>query len=168
MGKRYITNKRRRSIMKITQIRVTERAVTGQYEHEEISVEAILAETDELQSCLASLKKEIRRALDKYPTISETEVKEEEKQEEKKTEEKTEEKAEKPKRKTKAKNTPYDRTNELHKKLLSEALESKDPNWKKNPKASEVSKAMNGKDFLSPEGVRLPEFVDEFVEMLKA
>lgn len=90
-----------------------------------------------------------------------TEVKAEEKSEaktEEKTETKTEEKATKSK-----KSVPYSRTNEQHKKLVGELLDSRYAGWRSNPnKYVEASKKLEGQELLNDEGLILDSFKEKF------
>lgn len=72
--------------------------------------------------------------------------------------------------KVKGKATPYDRTVDTHKKLLSKFLDTNFPQWKDStnlPKAGAASQALNGKDFLDAEGEVLQSFKDAFLEELR-
>lgn len=52
--------------MKPQQITFLERAVTGQYQHEEVTVVALLEEGDKLSEAMAELKQAVRQGLDRY------------------------------------------------------------------------------------------------------
>lgn len=71
------------------------------------------------------------------------------------------------KKSSRSKSTPYDRTDELHKKRFTEALHSFFPKWNKTAegkkKAKTVSLKLNGTAFLDSEG----EFSDEFIGNLR-
>lgn len=59
--------------------------------------------------------------------------------------------------------TPYDRTNDLHKKLVTELLDDASPSWKtKAVLAKETSAKMQGKPFLNSEGHIILDFRQEF------
>ncbi|MBP6738759.1 MAG: hypothetical protein KA146_02160 [Leptospiraceae bacterium] len=103
------------------------------------------------------------------------EVKEEKKveaKEEKKAKAKAEPKVEakaEPKAK-KVEGTPYDRSNDLHKKLMAEFLDAQfTPNWKTTvlQKAKDASVALEGTAFLDAEGLMLQSFKDAFVQKMK-
>jgi hypothetical protein len=67
--------------------------------------------------------------------------------------------------KVKAKATPYDRTSDLHKKLVSEMLDAGAPGWKaKAVKARSASEKLNGTPFLDSEGCVTPEFRAAFLK----
>lgn len=62
----------------------------------------------------------------------------------------------------KSRATTYTRTTELHKKLLSELLDSAHPTWRANPtKAKEASLKMEGMPFLDDSGKILDSFKEE-------
>lgn len=73
-----------------------------------------------------------------------------------------------PKRRA-TKTTPYDRKNDLHKKLVAEYLDEAMPVWKEKlpNRAQVVSVKMNGKDFLDADGNILQSFKDEYLKLLK-
>lgn len=73
------------------------------------------------------------------------------------------------KKATRVKETPYDRANELHKKLVAEFLDTAHKGWKSNAaKAVAVSTKMAGKPFLNSEGSIIKEFKEAFsAEMAK-
>lgn len=92
----------------------------------------------------------------------------EEKKAKAKAEPKAEAKAE-PKAK-KVEGTPYDRSNDLHKKLMAEFLDAQfTPNWKTTvlQKAKDASVALEGTSFLDAEGLMLQSFKDAFVQKMK-
>ncbi len=65
--------------------------------------------------------------------------------------------------------TQYDRSLDFHKKLISEFLDVKYPTWRQNPqKAKDTSIAMEGKDFLDGEGMKLKSFMEEFDVLMKS
>lgn len=67
------------------------------------------------------------------------------------------------------KTTPYNRSIELHKKIVAENLDRHFPNWKSNAgKAKLVSEALEGKPFLDNEGRILQSFVDQLVSAMSA
>ena len=91
------------------------------------------------------------------PTTSKEEVKTTTSAEDKKEEVKTE-----PEKKTK-KSVPYSRTNETHKKLVGELLDSRYPGWRSSPnKYVEASKKLEGQDLLNDEGLVLDSFKEKF------
>ena len=64
--------------------------------------------------------------------------------------------------------TPYDRTNDLHKKLIGEILDKEFAGWRKSSgRAKDASAEMNGKDFLDNEGLILASFKESFRELMK-
>lgn len=108
------------------------------------------------------------------------ENKEEPKVEDKKEEAKVEPKVEEKKEEVKADTAPaakksrlnsaYNRTNELHKKVVGEILTKNFPGWDKPDrisKAKVASETLNGKDFLDGEGLVLQSFTDELKELMK-
>jgi hypothetical protein len=71
----------------------------------------------------------------------------------------------------KSKNTPYDRTLDTHKKLLSSFLDNDFPEWKqpKNlAKAGKASTELAGTDYLDAEGIIIPQFKESFLNYLRA
>lgn len=70
-------------------------------------------------------------------------------------------------KKSRSKPTMYDRTDETHKKLFTEALTSYFPSWKKSEatkkKAKQISIKLDGTSFLDNEG----SFTDEFIGNLR-
>jgi hypothetical protein len=73
-----------------------------------------------------------------------------------------------PKKVFKSKAATYDRTLDLHKKLVAEMLDSKVKNWKAiAAKAKEQSTSMNGMAFLDDEGRVLESFSSEFIAGMK-
>lgn len=122
----------------------------------------------------AKEKKEKKEKKSEVKTEEKSEVKSETKPEEKteakseaSTEEKTEAKTEaktedKTEKKTK-KSVPYSRTNETHKKLVGELLDSRYPGWRSSPnKYVEASKKLEGQDLLNDEGIILESFKEKF------
>jgi hypothetical protein len=98
---------------------------------------------------------------DKKASKKDAEVKADEKAETA-AEEKTEEKAEVKTLKTK-KSVAYSRTNETHKKLVGELLDSRYAGWRTNPnKYVEASKKLEGQDLLNDEGLILDSFKEKF------
>lgn len=199
--------------MKATELKYTKRFNTGPYEHEEITVHAILDESgdDDTVECLKELKNTVvtaqKEAADKTSDapaetksgkgkgknenkngkgkpkdeeeIEETEETEEEESDEtdsdegeeldEQEEESEEEDQDPPPKKTatksgkgKLKVTPYSRNNETHKKLFSSELAKINPKWKASDagkkKAKELSKALDGEDFLGADGEVLISF----------
>jgi hypothetical protein len=70
----------------------------------------------------------------------------------------------------KSKATAYERTLDVHKKLLAGFLDTNYPTWKDTSnlvKAGEASKALVGKDFLDAEGNILAEFKETFLGYLR-
>jgi hypothetical protein len=62
----------------------------------------------------------------------------------------------------------YNRELDLHKKLVGEFLNKNFPNWRSDiAKAKNASVTMNGKEFLSAEGLVLETFKQEFAELMK-
>ncbi len=81
-----------------------------------------------------------------------------------------EQEEEKPKTKKKARGaSAYDRTDDTHKKLFSEKLDQKFPDWrtKKSKMAKLASSKLNGTDFLDSDGDVIPEFVAALVKLMK-
>lgn len=79
---------------------------------------------------------------------------------------KKEKKAAAPKKEKKV-NVPYDRSNELHKKLIGEILDKKHTGWRKDPiKAKEASIAAEGEAFLDDKGQVLESFLVYFAEKM--
>lgn len=61
------------------------------------------------------------------------------------------------------KSVPYSRTNETHKKLVGELLDSRYPGWRSSPnKYVEASKKLEGQDLLNDEGLVLDSFKEKF------
>jgi len=70
-------------------------------------------------------------------------------------------------KKFKAVATPYNRENDLHKKLLGEVLDKSYTTWKKDPsKAKAASQLLAGKDFLDAEGKVLESFKSSLSEAM--
>jgi hypothetical protein len=70
-------------------------------------------------------------------------------------------------KKFKAVATPYNRENDLHKKLLGELLDKSYPTWKKDPsKAKAASQLLAGKDFLDTEGKVIESFKSALAEAM--
>lgn len=79
-----------------------------------------------------------------------------------------EESVKKPTRKLKSKTSIYDRSNDIHKKLIGEILDKENPGWRAAPgKAKAASVALEGKDFLDDEGLVLTSFRDLLKEEMK-
>jgi outer membrane biosynthesis protein TonB len=181
-----------------TEVRVDATINKGNYESEKVGVTFALAEGDDVFSVInlckdvvygkAVFKKEepksklkTEAAKEEAKTVVETVV-EEAKAEEAKSEEtvKEEVKKEEPKKEkagkkvaAKAKETPYNRADESHKRLLSAFLDKAQPNWKTKEvitKASKTSQLLSeaGEDFLDGDGVLLQSFKDKFLEQLRA
>jgi hypothetical protein len=98
-------------------------------------------------------------------------------EEEAPAEEKAEEEAKAPAKeeektkKFREKSTPYDRTNELHKKFFGQILDGLVPGWRqdkgeKKAKCVKISQELNGQAFLDSEGLVLPEFKAKMTEMV--
>ena len=186
--------------MQVTQITAMRRRPLEQYGHVEISMVATLEEGANVMNSAIQLRRYVEQAtLEKIPmeetqqmsfptkeaeekskpveakAETKAEVKEDKKVEakaetkaESKKEKKTEAKAE-PKAK-KAEGTPYDRSNDLHKKLMAEFLDAQfTPNWKTTvlQKAKDASVALEGTAFLDAEGLMLQSFKDAFVQKMK-
>ena len=63
--------------------------------------------------------------------------------------------------------TPYNRGNEIHKKIMGDLLDKTIPGWRSNAaKAVEVSKSLEGQEFLDSEGLVLETFKEEFKKRL--
>ena len=177
--------------MNVTQITAMRRRPLEQYGHVEISMVATLEDGANVMNSAIQLRRYVEQAtLEKIPmeetqqmsfptkdaeekskpveakAETKAEVKEDKKVEakaetkaESKKEKKTEAKAE-PKAK-KAEGTPYDRSNDLHKKLMAEFLDAQfTPNWKTTvlQKAKDASVALEGTAFLDAEGLMLQSF----------
>ena len=186
--------------MNVTQITAMRRRPLEQYGHVEISMVATLEDGANVMNSAIQLRRYVEQAtLEKIPmeetqqmsfptkeaeekskpveakAETKAEVKEDKKVEakaetkaESKKEKKTEAKAE-PKAK-KAEGTPYDRSNDLHKKLMAEFLDAQfTPNWKTTvlQKAKDASVALEGTAFLDAEGLMLQSFKDAFVQKMK-
>ena len=186
--------------MNVTQITAMRRRPLEQYGHVEISMVATLEDGANVMNSAIQLRRYVEQAtLEKIPmeetqqmsfptkdaeekskpveakAETKAEVKEDKKVEakaetkaESKKEKKTEAKAE-PKAK-KAEGTPYDRSNDLHKKLMAEFLDAQfTPNWKTTvlQKAKDASVALEGTSFLDAEGLMLQSFKDAFVQKMK-
>jgi outer membrane biosynthesis protein TonB len=70
-----------------------------------------------------------------------------------------------------SKNTVYDRAHDPHKALVGKFLDEEYSGWRKNDllkKASEASKALNGKDFQDGDGNVLEAFKVEFRKFMDA
>ena len=182
--------------MQVTQITAMRRRPLEQYGHVEISMVATLEDGANVMNSAIQLRRYVEQAtLEKIPmeetqqmsfptkeaeekskpveakAETKAEVKEEKKVEAKaetKAKAKSEPKAE-PKAK-KAEGTPYDRSNDLHKKLMAEFLDAQfTPNWKTTvlQKAKDASVALEGTAFLDAEGLMLQSFKDAFVQKMK-
>lgn len=189
-------------------IKVTKRITTGDYEYEEVTIEAAIEKGESVEEVIAEIKETIASGLSAEKKTSqknkhtndapsrkskaqkeeaddesgddEVEITEEKpKPKDKKTaakkvveetEEDDEQEEEKPKTKKKAKGaSAYDRTDDTHKKLFSEKLDQKFPDWrtKKSKMAKLASSKLNGTDFLDSDGDVIPEFVAALVKLMK-
>lgn len=65
--------------------------------------------------------------------------------------------------------SPYDRSDETHKKLFSEKLDQEIPTWrdKKSKEAKDASVELNGSDFLDNDGDVVPEFTAKLMKLMK-
>lgn len=178
--------------MNVTQITAMRRRPLEQYGHIEITMTASLEEGANPFNCAIQLRKMVEEAtLEKIPQtqtrqlelpIEPVEKKAETKKEEKKTETKVETKAEakaeakaetkvetksevKEEKKTKkSSGIAYDRSSDLHKKLIAEFLDAGYPGWKTTllQQAKDTSIALEGTSFLDNEGLILQSFKDAF------
>lgn len=73
------------------------------------------------------------------------------------------------KKASRKKKTPYDRSLQLHKKLIGEMLEEELPDWKEDAAVKKLVKAasveMEGEDFLDDAGEILTSFTEEFISL---
>jgi len=178
-----------------TEVRFDATINKGNYESEKIGVTYAMAEGEDVFEAISTCKNVVygNNTTVTKTTASVTETKAEKKSvvkekketpkaEEKKVEEKVEEKAEEvkteekkeEKKKTvvKAKNTPYDRTKEEHKRLLSSFLDKAVPNWKSKEVVSKASAASSKlteekADFLDGDGNILDSFKQAFMSLLE-
>jgi hypothetical protein len=173
--------------MKVNEIKYTRRNNLGNYEHEEICVGVSVEDGDNASTILKQAisfvstkgetdfssvmvdppapkaKKETSVAKKETPKKVEEETKAEIKAEEKSSPVAEEEPKVEEKKATRVKDTPYDRSNELHKKLLSEYLDTAHKGWKSEvQKAVTVSIKMVGKPFLNSEGSIIKDFKESF------
>lgn len=183
--------------MKINSLKYVRKFNLGNYESEEVGVDAMVEDGENATSVLDSMIQFVNTkgkvnnvqpystgALGKTTAPSEPTVVEEPKKKaaapkkEKAPEPVKEEAApapapapEEPKQtKKKASSvTKYDRSAETHRKLFSEILEANVKDWKMNSeKAKEVSVELIGQDFLDMEGKVLPEFKTKCIEKMAA
>lgn len=172
-----------------TEVRVDATLNKGNYESEKVGVTFAMAEGDDVFTVINLCKDVVYGRAVVGKTEPKKEIKTEAAKEEAKTvieavveEAKTEEVVESPKKETvkkerkvavKARATPYDRTNESHKRLLSAFLDKSQPNWKTKEmlsKASKISQKFSDdkEDFLDADGVPLVSFKEKFLEQLRA
>ncbi len=97
------------------------------------------------------------------PIKEEEDAEEEETVDEDSGEEEEEEEKPVAKKKFKKSGSVYQRTNEIHKKLVAEQLFKIAPKWKSSDaskaKAMKLSKALEGEDFLDADGAVVPSFI---------
>lgn len=177
--------------MKINEVKYERKFNLGNYESEMIAVGAAVSENEDPGEVLQQLKQFVHSGGAICPTTTNEPAITEEANIEPPKEKRTRKKKEDPdvdktaesapdtesdpqeappKAKTKVKSaaTKYDRTNDLHKKLLTDLLDKNKPGWKANASASkEASAKVNGEPFLDSEGLVLPEFKEKFLQLLK-
>lgn len=177
--------------MKVNGLKYTRRFNIGNYEHEEVTVDASVNEGEHPTQVLGEMINFVNtKGLGPTVTVmgkmdstpvgatsdhpvpkAKKETKKEKAPEPVQEELKPEpepEKEEKPAKKTKASGlTKYDRGLEIHRKLFSELLETNVKDWKNHPeKAMKTSVALIGKDFLDNEGKVIPEFKKQCIELM--
>lgn len=135
----------------------------------DVKVEVVEKKEDKKEVSITKPKASKAAVKAEEPKVEETKV------EETKVEEPVAEvapKAEEPKKEkrtiVKAKNTPYDRMNESHKRLLSSFLDKAQPNWKMKgiiEKAAKASQELTDskEDFLDGDGVIMESFKTKFL-----
>lgn len=160
--------------MIIQTVRYGFRRNLGDYEHEELVIEAGVEQGDDPQSVINNLKAVVISNLlpRNYNLMTE-----EERTASTKTLKKAESKASKPKKaspskeekggqkkKLRVKGTPLNPEKQLHKKLFGEVMDSVVPNWRKREKlvkkASKVMAKLAGTEFLDSEGLVIGDFSD--------
>lgn len=160
--------------MKINEIRYDKTFNLGNYENEKIGVSCAVAEEESAYAVLAAMKifvatrglevPETPKVEEKPKITSTTELKVYVEEAPIVEELKPKKAKAKATTKAKAKGTPYDRTNEIHKKLFSELLSREFPTWKTKQESKDAgrdaSKALEGEEFLDSEGLILPSFTE--------
>lgn len=168
--------------MKVIEVRVDATVRKAEFESEKVGVTAIVEETDDYRSVIQELKdfiygkKQIKKEESKASIVKENVKKTVEK--ETKVEQnlnqdlgnaalKEEVVSPKKERKVKEKFETYDRSNQIHKKLLSGILDEKYPKWENDTsKASAASRMLVGENFIDKEGNVLQEFIDKLVKLM--
>lgn len=170
--------------MNITTVTFTKRKNIGDYNHEELSLSAVLDDDDCASECIAKIKQEVFSALgyavDPVAPAKVEEAKPVKKAVKKAPAKKTspaeegvkaaiEDAAVKPEPKKEVKKAPvkavkmvpYNREEQSHKTEFAKVLVGINPDWKKECAmlAKEASVALNGSDFMDDKGVVLASFI---------
>lgn len=175
----------------MTEVTIMRRKNLGNYEHEEVSLTAVIEESDNAAECIASVKQEVLHALglsvDPVPTTKPVEPAVPQaakktpakKAPAKKVEEVKPEPApvveevkpepakpvekKAPAKKKAVKMVPYNRDEQSHKTEFAKVLVSINPNWQAEcaQLAKAASVALNGTDMLDENGKVLGSFVEQ-------
>jgi outer membrane biosynthesis protein TonB len=184
--------------VKVTDITYMRRVNLGNYEHEELSMSAILEDGENVSTAMLTLKNEVHHSLGLVGTpteapkkevkVPEVPKKEETKKETPKKEEKKEvelppvidkkedlpeTKEKKPKaKKEEVKPTPYERAKQVHKDLFANLLNKTFPGWSSDKeaiaRAKHASLSLEGEDFLDQKGNILTTFSEAVTNLMVA
>lgn len=182
---------------KISELGYLRRVNKGNFEHEEYSVKVVPTEGMTIAQCFNLLKSEVdsaasgvdtiphkeevlngkeetgSKASSKKASLRDTKEKEvvvepSEDKEDSKIEDSPKETQKASSKKKKSKNSPYDKTNDLHRNILKSFLNSEVSDWKKSPEdAKHASSDLNGVDFLDESGTMLNSFKEKVLEYFK-